>query len=174
MTIQQSKAWKTKSGDPLWPNGWECPCGTTYRTKYGVVIELVTDRINGILYCKAPVPDDHINDMRAMMHEKLLKPLSPEQLYNAVPVCKPSLTSLIVQKKDGFGQVIENEWTFSSLSDYQSLPQFDWYQVFNMAGYELPQKPLSNKERKVANAKCWAEEEAAKKHRMIVASSSGQ
>ena len=121
----------------------------------------------------APVPDDNINDTRAMMHEKLLKPLSPEQLYNAVPVCKPSLTSLIVEKKDGFGQVIENQWTFSSLADYKALPEFDWYQVFNMAGYELPPKPFSKKEKKAANAK-WADEEAAKKQRMIASSSSGQ
>ena len=64
MTIQQSKGRKTKSGDPLWPNGYTCPCGTTYRTKYGVVIELVADSIEGILYCRAPVPDDRCTRRR--------------------------------------------------------------------------------------------------------------
>ena len=54
----------------------------------------------------------------------------------------------------------------------QFLAEFDWYQVFNMAGYELPPKPLSKKERKAANAKWRAEEEAAKKQRMEQASSS--
>jgi hypothetical protein len=49
MTIQQSKEWKTKSGDPLWPGGYECPCGTTYRHKYGVLVEIVAPGVEGIL-----------------------------------------------------------------------------------------------------------------------------
>jgi hypothetical protein len=64
MTIQQSKAWET------------CTCGTTYRKKHGVVVEIVSPGIDGILYFKAPVPDDEFNDMRAWVHEKQLKPVS--------------------------------------------------------------------------------------------------
>ena len=56
--------------------------------------------IDGILYCKAPVPEEYINDMLAMMYEKQLKPVSPQALYDAVPVCKPAITSLIVEKKE--------------------------------------------------------------------------
>jgi hypothetical protein len=99
MTIQQSKEWKIKSGNPLCPQGWTCPCGTNYRTKYGVIVEIVAPGVDGILYCRAPVPDEHVNEMRAIMHELKLKPTSPMALYRAVPVCKPSNTILIIKKE---------------------------------------------------------------------------
>jgi hypothetical protein len=38
------------------------------------------------------VPDEHVNDCRATMYEKTLKPASPEDLYNKALVCKTSLT----------------------------------------------------------------------------------
>jgi hypothetical protein len=99
MTIQQSKEWKIKSGNPICPQGWTCPCGTNYRTKYGVIVEIVAPGVDGILYCRAPVPDEHVNEMRAIMHELKLKPTSPMALYRAVPVCKPSNTILIIKKE---------------------------------------------------------------------------
>jgi hypothetical protein len=58
MTIQQSKEWNTKSGDPLWPGRYTCPFGTTYHHKYGVLVEIVAPGVEGILYCRAPVPDE--------------------------------------------------------------------------------------------------------------------
>jgi hypothetical protein len=160
MTIQQSKEWKTKSGDPLWPKGWTCPCGTTYRTKYGVIVEIVAPGIDGILYCRAPVPDEHVNDMRAMMHEDVLKPATPLALYGAVPECKPSSTSMIVKKeRDMYGNKCDNQWTFSSKKDYEKLPKFDWYQVFNLAGKVLPPHPLTKKQKKEKARQLWEAEQ---------------
>jgi hypothetical protein len=162
MTIQQSKDWKTKSGDPLWPKGWMCPCGTTYRTKYGVIVEIVAPGVDGILYCRAPVPDEHVNDMRAMMHEQKLKPTTPEALYQAVPVCKLSLTSLIVERKtDCHGNLCDNQWTFRSKKDYQDLPEFDWRQVFNLSGYELPPRHPAKKQKKEQYCQQWMAEQVA-------------
>jgi hypothetical protein len=119
----------------LQPKCYMCHCGTTYRTKYGVIVEIVTRGVDGILYCRAPVPDEHVNDMRAMLHEPNLKPTTPEALYQAVPVCKLSLKSLIVERKtDWHGNLCDNQWTFISKKDYQDLPQLDWCQVFNLFG----------------------------------------
>jgi hypothetical protein len=148
MTIQQSD-------DLLFPLGSVCPCGTKYRAKYGVVVELVAPGIDGIMYFKAPVPDDHIIEMHAMMHEKQLKSVSSQALYDAVLVCKPTITSLVVKKKDSFGQVIPKQWTFSSHADYKALPNFDWCQVFNMAGYVLPPKPPTKSGAKAASNAVW-------------------
>ena len=55
---------------------------------------------------------------------------------------------------------------------HEALPEFDWYQVFNMAGYVLPPKPPSKAEARAARNAAWvAEQEAAKKQRMEGASS---
>ena len=55
----------------------------------------------------------------------------------------------------------------TSHADYKALPEFDWYQVFNMAGYVLPPKPPSKAEARAARNAAWvAEQEAAKKQRM--------
>jgi hypothetical protein len=158
MTIQKSKDWQTNTGNPLMPKGWRCVCGTNYRTKYGVIVEIVAPGIDGILYCRAPVPDEHINDMRAIMHELEIKPTSPKGLYDAVPVCKPSSTRLIIQKeKDVWGKPCDNQWTFSSLGDYNDLPEFEWDQVFNLSGYKLPPAPLTKRQKKELNLKIWEE-----------------
>jgi hypothetical protein len=166
MTIQQS-------GDPLFPIGSECPCGTKYRAKYGVVVELAVPGIDTFLYCKVPAPGDHINKMRAMMHEKQLKSVSAQELRDTVLLCKQTFTSLVVEKKDSFGQVIPNQWTFSSHADHKALPVLGWHHIFNMAGYVLPPKPPTNREAKAARTAAWAAEHepAAKKQRVEGSSS---
>jgi hypothetical protein len=101
------------------------------------------------------------------MHEEQLKPATPLQLYGAVPACKPSSTSLIVKKeRDMYGNPCDNQWTFKSNKEYQDLPMFDWYQVFNLAGKELPPAPLTKKQRKEkARAQWEAEQEAMQSRR---------
>jgi hypothetical protein len=47
-----------------------------------------------------------------------------------VLVCKPTITSLIVEKKHVFGQVISNQWTFSSHAAYRALPEFNWDKIY--------------------------------------------
>jgi hypothetical protein len=94
---------------------------------YSSLIEIVVPGVDGILYCKALMPpDDEFNDMRAMMYEKQLTPVSLEAMYDAVPACKPTITSVIVEKKNDFGQVIPDQWTLSSFAAYNALPDFDW------------------------------------------------
>jgi hypothetical protein len=93
MTIKQRKVWET------------CWCCTTDSQKYSSLIEIVVPGVDGILYCKALMPpDDEFHDMRAMMHEKQLTSVSLEALYDAVPVCKPTITSVIVEKKNGLSR----------------------------------------------------------------------
>jgi hypothetical protein len=149
MTIQESKQWAPKSGVQLNPNCWFCTCGARYKSKFGVIVEIVVPGVDGILYCRAPVPDEHVNDMRHIMHELKIKPASSNALYNAVPVCKPSSTSLIIRKEvDRYGKPCDNRLTFRSKKDYHDLPECEWDQVFHLAGYELPPKPLTRRQKK--------------------------
>jgi hypothetical protein len=127
ITIQQSKAWKP---------------GTTYRKKYGVVVEIVMPGIDGIPYFKAPMPDDVFNNMCAWIHENQLKPVSAQELHDAVLVLKPMITSLIVEKNDGFWQVIPNQWTF-----YKNPPEFDWGRSRRQQGRRMRQRGHPNRSR---------------------------
>jgi hypothetical protein len=59
-----------------------------------------------------------------------------------------------------------------SHADYKALLEFGWYQVFNMAGYVVPPKPLYKAETRAAHNAAWvAEQEDDKKQRMEGASS---
>jgi hypothetical protein len=159
MTIQKSKDWQTNTGNPLMPQGWLCVCGTKYRTRFGVIVEIVAPGVDGIVYCRAPVPDDHINDMRAIMHEHKIKPASPMALHDAVPVCKPSSTRLIIKKeRDMYGKPCDNQWTFRSKKDYEGLPVLEWIEVFDLSGYELPPRHPTRRERKEQYLQQWMAE----------------
>jgi hypothetical protein len=60
----------------------------------------------------------------------------------------------------------------TSQADYKALPEFGWYQVFNMAGYVVPPKPPYEAEARASRNAAWvAEQEVAKKQRMEGASS---
>jgi hypothetical protein len=87
---------------------------------YSSLIEIAVPGVDGILYCKARMPpEDEFNDMRVMMHEKQLTPVSLETLHDAVPTCKPTITSVIVEKKNDVGQVIPDQWTLSSFAAFR-------------------------------------------------------
>jgi hypothetical protein len=77
----------------------------------------VAPGVDGILYCKVPVPDDHVNDMHAMMQEQL-KPATTLALFEAAPACKPSTTRLIIKREtDMNGNPCDTQWTFKSKKD---------------------------------------------------------
>ena len=78
-----------------------------------------------------------------MMHEKSLDCESPEALYQSVPVVAPSVTS-IIQVVDAENQL----YRLDSEETLDSLPEWDWYQIFNMCGATLPPKPPTKRELK--------------------------
>jgi len=78
----------------------------------------VAPGVDGILYCKVLVPDDHVNDMHAMMQEQL-KPATTLAMFEAVPACKPSTTRLIIKMEtDMNGNPCDTQWTFKSKRTY--------------------------------------------------------
>jgi hypothetical protein len=56
---------------------WHCMCGAKYKATWGVVCEIALTN-NQVLYMKAEVPDEHVQDARAVFYEKEYKPLTPE------------------------------------------------------------------------------------------------
>ena len=163
LAVVQAKVWRPKSADPLNPGGWACTeCNTGFRTAFGVIIEIVSPDIDGVLYCVADVPDAHINDCRALMLEDKLKPCSAEALYNAVPACKPSHTSIMRQVIDkATGAPKEGVFKVVSVEAYDALPKWDWWQIFNFHGVELPKAAPTKKEAKALRVKAWADQVAA-------------
>ncbi len=134
-----------------------CSCATRYRWAFGVICEMKVRGVDGVQFAKAEPPSDHVQDMRAMFYEDNFKPTSPEDLYDKVPQVGPTLTADIIKPYN----LEKMEYTISREHD-QQLPVWEWNQMFNFCGIKLPPAPLSTKEKKAANAKLWAEEEAEK------------
>jgi len=158
MAILPAKVWQPKSGDWLYPKGWSCTCCySNYMSTWGVIIEIMSPVLNQLLYVKGEVPDEHINDARAMFHEQQFDPVSPEDLYAKVPMAYPSVTSLVhpVPEKEG-------AFKFVDFATFQKLPNWEWYQIFNLFGATLPPKPPTKKEAKALRWAAWEAEQAQK------------
>ncbi|MFM7986986.1 MAG: hypothetical protein ACKPKO_47500, partial [Candidatus Fonsibacter sp.] len=99
--------------------------------------------------------DEHINDARAMFHEQQIDPVSPEDLYEKVPLAYPSVTSLgqpVPGKHDAF--------KFVDMPTFRKLPDWEWYPIFNFFGATLPPRPPTKKEAKAARWVAWEAEQA--------------
>ena len=118
---------------------WMCTCGTRYRAKFGVISEVKVRGVNGTIYMKVEVPDEHVEDSRAIFYEKKFRARTTQDLYNMVPVCTPTLGDVIFEKR------AENGVYGISAEDDAKLPTFEWYQIFNMCGATLPQKVKKGK-----------------------------
>ena len=159
LAILPSKVWQPKSGDWLYPKGWSCiACTSGYCHNWGVIIEIKSPVLEEILYVKSEVPDEHINDARAMFHEQEIAPVSPQDLYDKVPKAYPSLTEL-VQPMPGVDEAFE----FCDIETFRKLPDWGWYPIFHFVGATLPAKPPTKKEAKAARWAAWESEQAAKR-----------
>jgi len=156
-----AKVWRPRGGDPLNPNGWDCAdCASIFRAKWGCLCEILAPGMKSILYVRTEVPDNHINDVRAMYHEDTLKPRSAQSLYDKVPEAYPSLIGIVkeVDGKPGIGKV-------ESVEIWNNIPMFNWFQIFNLFGVEMPEAPPSKrgakKARQAEKKQRW-DEQAAK------------
>ncbi|MFM7989580.1 MAG: hypothetical protein ACKPKO_60725, partial [Candidatus Fonsibacter sp.] len=74
--LTTSKNWDRFKEDPLAPGqSYMCACGAGYKTLSGVRIELHIQGV-GRCYCRAPVPDWHVEDSRAMLYEEKYNPMT--------------------------------------------------------------------------------------------------
>ncbi|MFM7984231.1 MAG: hypothetical protein ACKPKO_33405, partial [Candidatus Fonsibacter sp.] len=113
----------------------------------GVLIEMHIQGV-GRCYCRAPVPDWHVEDSRAMLYEEKYNPMTPEELYEKVPVCRPTLGNIVVESPwyKGWYKVVD-------ATTLDSFPEFNWFRIFAIFGAELPPAPLGKKAKKTANRK---------------------
>ena len=81
-----------------------------------------------VFYVKAEVPDEHIQDARELFYGRFLKPKTPIELYNMVPIAQPT-TGQTIKAVEGHKGVFEIDEKF-----YAKLPGVDWYRIFTFCG----------------------------------------
>ena len=160
LKVLPNKTWEPKSGSWLNPKGYYCICESSYKSTWGCVAEIRAPGIDGIFYARTPIPDEHIMDVRAMYHEDTLKPTSPQDLYDRVPTAAPTATALLLPIAGHTGS-----FQIESQAAFDAMPNFEWHQIFNMHGCEMPPKPPTKKEAKRLRAEAWAAAEATKQRR---------
>jgi hypothetical protein len=120
VTITSSKSWTRRHKDPLaTKQRWKCVvCGARYRVAFGTLIEVSR---KGITYfMRASIPDNDVQDVRALFHEKRFNPKAAEELFNILPVLHPS-TGFALQP------IVGHADSFNlSAAQYDELPAFNW------------------------------------------------
>ena len=103
-------------------------------------------------YMRAEVPDWNIEDIRAMDLEDRVatKDDTPETFLARIQKVVPTVDQLVVPRPDGVGWAGHSEeghsnLMFSSQAVWDSLPEFKWYQIFNMVGHRLEDKKAKGK-----------------------------
>jgi hypothetical protein len=127
MTLISSKKWRQLYPDQPWASGqrWYCRCYSRYKSTYGVIVEI--RKGTSYYYMRADCPDSEILDIRAMAHEKKYGKLTPAELYAALPICQPAVTTLVTHDESG-------QWAhFESFEIFETLPQFGWDTIFQLA-----------------------------------------
>ena len=85
--------------------------------------------------------------------------MSAQAVIDALPSIAPSPTSLVFKKTHAQSYAAPNLWGVR-IEDYNAMPTFDWYQVFNMAGFVLPPPPTKQEREAAKKARKRAEKEA--------------
>ena len=152
-TVTLSKWWKKKHEDPLaTKQKWYCPkCQAGYKTKWGVIIEMVVNRkvfdipaaegdednfeiAKGImskewigLYCKAELPPQHLQDMNAQCVERFNPECTtPTQLLDAIPCLRPiSKRALISRPGEGVYDLTEEADNMMDSVNWDELLSID-------------------------------------------------
>ena len=117
MHIALNKSWRAKRNDPLAPGGYKCHCGANYKFNFGCIVEVLTPHVEGYLYMRSEVPDEHVNDCRALMHEEQYQVASPEEPCAKVPVVSPTVTEITVPVKPEEGLYKIDEDVFDQLPE---------------------------------------------------------
>ena len=152
-TLMPSKVWNTKYPDALATGqSWYCWCWRKYAASWGVVIEMMT--LSGeLLYARADCPPTDVLDIRAMKIESEMPDATPEEIYNKMPIIPPQHSDLVAPhptapQTDGY--------FYMEPSVYNSLPHFNWRDVYTLTGAPVEIKKTKKEEK----AERWAEWEA--------------
>ena len=82
---------------------------------------------------KAPVKPFDIIDLAAMKLEEELKPTTPEELYNSIPVASPKINAKVTKAtaKDDWKRKARLDGVYKVDHEFfDSLPTFQWHDIF--------------------------------------------
>ena len=150
LRVTPSKDWGTRGVCPIDASTWDCKCHAKYRAGFGQVVIITRCSTRGQIeryYMAAEVPDWRtMEDIRAMNYEETVAGPNetPEELFKKINRIEPTVDDLIVPCTDYNGPGTK----FISREILDQLPKFDWYQIFNMVGVELPPLPAKKSKKR--------------------------
>ena len=128
-TLIESKSWDRRYKDDLAApkQRWYCDCKARYKTKWGVLVELI---LKGMcMYCRAELPPESMKDAKAMQIQRTFASYkTPEDLLDALPVIQPRDQKKFITPhpcgREGF-------WKFDN-DQMKGLNKLEWNQLFNL------------------------------------------
>ena len=128
-TLILAKDW-TRLFDEPWATKqrWYCrSCGAGYKTKYGMMLEILTH--GTAHYARVEIPPNDIFDVNIMaVQRRSGKVETPAQLYDALPLAKPRDREVFLTRRGDLG---EGVYTFDEKL-FLALEEFSWDQLYNL------------------------------------------
>ena len=126
-TLTLADEWDKLHDDPLATGQrWYCTCGAKYKTKYGVLTELVIGK--SAYYAMAEFPPQSLCDAKFMaIQEKFKRVSTAEELLASSPQITPSAIGSVLTPTMKFGSYKINKAMFAD------LPSFNWFQLYNLS-----------------------------------------
>ena len=151
---------------------WYCPkCGCKYKATWGQLV--IVSRLNAgnemeYFYMRAEVPNWTAEDIRALYHQDntAMNCRTPEEFFNKIRKVKPETTTLLVEKEADCtfdAGMLDEEGnkrmyhTIASPAIFNTLPEWQWEQIYNFVGRPAPPSQGSGS-RKMKAALAAAEE----------------
>ena len=78
-------------------------------------------------FMKASIPEEDVQDVRAMLHEKIIAPQTAGQLYDALPVLHPTV-GFALTAMPGLEDSFKMDPTL-----FDALPTFSWSDLLALA-----------------------------------------
>lgn len=126
-TLIQSLDWERLHDAPhATKQRWYCMCGAKYKTKFGVLVEIVTSASQA-LYCKADLPPHDLQDAKFMkVQQDFAQCKTPEELINALPRAAPMEKAKFITKVPGRDGHFKFDYEM-----FAGLEKLEWMQLYN-------------------------------------------
>ena len=128
-TLILSDKWDRLHADPeAAKQRWYCPiCNTRYRTKFGVLTEIIDLSKASAYYALAEFPPDGLKDVKMMAIEEKFKTCStPQELLAALPKIVPWKFGTLLRPAGP-----EGAWHID-MKQLEGLPHLEWFQLYNL------------------------------------------
>ena len=134
LRMMASKTWKRRFETEAWvaKQRWQCPCGANYRPKFGTLIEVHDPARACTYYWRGSCPDWDTLDTLALRAEHRLAAGTPLELFNAIPSCVPTTTTVVTPAEE------PGVFRVCSVAFLDSLPMWEWEDMYTFAQRVLP------------------------------------